>query len=231
MTAPDDLATELGPQPTVEQFVDRVEAACADLPGGQRRRLLADLEEHLRERLGDAGGLSELGPPETYARELRAAAGLAEGPASAMNAVTAVDGGPAPGGSLRWAALTARAGWLTRRAVLIGLAGLLVLLALIVVGLIAVNAGSTGSSSQVGVPVVSASASAGATFSTVVTVPAVVGLTTSVATDKLEAVGLIVVVAQVGRSGAPVGTVVSQTPAPYSQVPVGATVQLQVSAN
>src|SRR5215211_3749608 len=55
-----------------------VRAAFADLPAPERELLLEDLEDHLEEVAAEDGGpLAErLGPPEGYAAELRASAGL-----------------------------------------------------------------------------------------------------------------------------------------------------------
>jgi hypothetical protein len=66
----------------VSAYADRVRAALADLPADRREDLLADLTDHLAEVAGEDGdGAREslearLGPPERYAAELRAAAGL-----------------------------------------------------------------------------------------------------------------------------------------------------------
>ncbi|MEV4757439.1 hypothetical protein AB0J86_20300 [Micromonospora sp. NPDC049559] len=63
----------------VAHYVERVRAALADLPPRVRDELLEDLPEHLTEVAAEAdGALTErLGPPEAYAAELRAAAGVA----------------------------------------------------------------------------------------------------------------------------------------------------------
>lgn len=61
----------------VDDYVRQVEAACADLPAAQRRRLVADLAAHLHEIDTATGSVyAELGPPEQYARELREALDL-----------------------------------------------------------------------------------------------------------------------------------------------------------
>ena len=74
----------------VARYATAVRVAFADLPGPDRELLLEDLEDHLQEVAAEAGGpLSQrLGPPEAYAAELRASAGL---PAP----------GPGPGGGGR----------------------------------------------------------------------------------------------------------------------------------
>jgi hypothetical protein len=62
----------------VARYAAAVRAAFADLPAPDREALLEDIEEHLVEVAAEPGGLLEerLGPPETYAAELRAWAGL-----------------------------------------------------------------------------------------------------------------------------------------------------------
>jgi hypothetical protein len=67
----------------VASYARAVRAAFEDLPSSDSEELLDDLESHLEEVLAETGGpLAErLGPPEAYAEELRASAGLP--PASA----------------------------------------------------------------------------------------------------------------------------------------------------
>jgi hypothetical protein len=62
----------------VADYVEAVRAALADLPAAQRAELLDDLADHLREvaEEGDGSLRDRLGPPETYAAELRSSAGL-----------------------------------------------------------------------------------------------------------------------------------------------------------
>ncbi|WCN82356.1 HAAS signaling domain-containing protein [Micromonospora sp. LH3U1] len=62
-------------------YVARVRAALADLPTTQRDELTEDLADHLTEVAAEAEGtlVERLGEPETYAAELRAAAGAAPG--------------------------------------------------------------------------------------------------------------------------------------------------------
>lgn len=61
----------------VEEYLDAVRAALADLPPETRDDLLEDLPDHLTEVLAEGGALRErLGDPVEYAAELRAAAGL-----------------------------------------------------------------------------------------------------------------------------------------------------------
>ncbi|MEJ3741979.1 hypothetical protein WEI85_01580 [Actinomycetes bacterium KLBMP 9797] len=63
----------------VADYTERVRAALADLPAATRDELLDDLREHLAEVAAEADGslADRLGPPETYAAELRAAVGAA----------------------------------------------------------------------------------------------------------------------------------------------------------
>ncbi|MBQ0993145.1 hypothetical protein [Micromonospora sp. H61] len=65
----------------ITDYVARVRAALADLPPGQRDELTEDLADHLTEVAAEAEGtlVERLGEPETYAAELRAAAGAAPG--------------------------------------------------------------------------------------------------------------------------------------------------------
>ncbi|MGI5212158.1 HAAS signaling domain-containing protein [Plantactinospora sp. CA-290183] len=70
----------------IASYVGRVRAALADLPPAVRDELLEELPEHLAEvAVEGEGSLTErLGPPEAYAVELRAAAGVAA-PAGGAN--------------------------------------------------------------------------------------------------------------------------------------------------
>ncbi|HET9847381.1 MAG TPA: hypothetical protein VFR68_02350 [Candidatus Dormibacteraeota bacterium] len=63
------------PADDIATFAARVRAELADLPSPEKETLLEDLEQHLAEITAEgAGSLEEqLGPPEQYARELRAA--------------------------------------------------------------------------------------------------------------------------------------------------------------
>ncbi|MGC4809287.1 HAAS signaling domain-containing protein [Micromonospora sp. DT228] len=65
----------------ITDYVARVRAALADLPPTQRDELIEDLADHLSEVAAEAEGtlVERLGEPETYAAELRAAAGAAPG--------------------------------------------------------------------------------------------------------------------------------------------------------
>lgn len=64
--------------PEVLPYLAAVRAALADLTPAERDDLLEDLEGHLAEVAVDTGGelAARLGPPEAYAAELRASAGL-----------------------------------------------------------------------------------------------------------------------------------------------------------
>jgi hypothetical protein len=65
----------------VARYAAAVRAAFADLPAPDREALLEDIEDHLVEVAAEPGGPLEerLGPPESYAAELRAWAGLPPG--------------------------------------------------------------------------------------------------------------------------------------------------------
>jgi hypothetical protein len=78
----------------ISRYLDAVREALGDLPPAERDGLLEDLPDHLAEVAAESGQpLSErLGPPERYAAELRAAAGV----------------GPISGGSPRSLAAAAR---------------------------------------------------------------------------------------------------------------------------
>jgi hypothetical protein len=65
----------------ITAYLYAVRAALGDLPEATRDELLEDLPEHLAEVLAEAGGtlVERLGPPETYAAELRASIGFVGG--------------------------------------------------------------------------------------------------------------------------------------------------------
>jgi hypothetical protein len=63
--------------PEVAAYLDQVRAALADVPAEERDEMLADLEVSLLEGAADGPPEARLGPPERFAHELRAAAGLA----------------------------------------------------------------------------------------------------------------------------------------------------------
>jgi hypothetical protein len=85
--------TTIQPDPLREAYVLRVGAALGDVDSTERHALLADLRLHLDEVAhGDPRSLDDIvGPPEVYAAELRAAAGLAPDPTVVVPAPT-----PAP---------------------------------------------------------------------------------------------------------------------------------------
>ncbi|MDI6098399.1 hypothetical protein QLQ12_07260 [Actinoplanes sp. NEAU-A12] len=72
LTAQDEIAV----------YVEGVRQALAGLPAATRDELLEDLPEHLAEVLAEGGGslYERLGPPDAYAAELSASAGVAAGP-------------------------------------------------------------------------------------------------------------------------------------------------------
>jgi len=89
--------TTIQPDPLREAYVLRVGAALGDVDTTERHALLADLRLHLDEVAhGDTRSLDDIvGPPEVYAAELRAAAGLATpGPTVALPAPTPPATGP-----------------------------------------------------------------------------------------------------------------------------------------
>jgi hypothetical protein len=75
----------------VARYVERVRAALADLPAGRREELLEELPDHLAEVAAEGEGPleSRLGPPEEYAAELRATAGLPGASPGRMTAAVA----------------------------------------------------------------------------------------------------------------------------------------------
>lgn len=89
--------------PLLEAYVLRVGHALGDVEPTEREALLADLRLHLEEVRGsDVRRLDDVvGPPEVYAHELRAAAGLAApGPAPAPT--PPVPGPPVDAGVAAW---------------------------------------------------------------------------------------------------------------------------------
>lgn len=68
-------------QDEIAEYVAAVREALAGLPGATRDELLEDLPEHLAEVRAEGGGslIDRLGPPESYAAELRATAGFVGG--------------------------------------------------------------------------------------------------------------------------------------------------------
>jgi hypothetical protein len=76
----------------IDYYYERVAAALADLPPEARDELLEDLPAHFAEVLAEQGSplVERLGPPATYAAELRAAAGLDAAPARPADRVPIV---------------------------------------------------------------------------------------------------------------------------------------------
>jgi uncharacterized membrane protein len=72
--------TTLDLAPDVAEYLRVVRDALADLPADERDDLLAEVEASLLEAASDSSGTiaAKLGPPEEFAAELRAAAGLHE---------------------------------------------------------------------------------------------------------------------------------------------------------
>ena len=116
--------------PEVAEYLDRVRAALADVPADERDEMLADLEVSLLEGAEDSVEPPEarLGPPERFARELRAAAGLTE-PAPAhkrglLDQLRDLAEIPRVRAALQAAHELAPAWWFARGAVAAGLLGL-----------------------------------------------------------------------------------------------------------
>jgi uncharacterized membrane protein len=199
---------------TVEEFAERVDRACSDLPDPVRRRLMADLDTHLRE-VADQGDLvSTVGDPEDYARDLREALDIPGGPSS-----TAPASNTPPSDGL--VAARRRPRWL-----LPVLAGVLAVLALAAVIGFAVSRSSNTSQ-----PIVPA-ATSNVTISAVNPLPTVVGHDVTQASAELVAAGFQVrVVTEPGSTARP-GTVIAQDPDPGAlqlSLPTGSTVTLHVA--
>jgi hypothetical protein len=78
----DDGSTVHLATPAVEEYLDGVRAALADLPAPEVAEILDDVRAHLADLTAELGGevdvaalTARLGPPSAYAAELRAAAG------------------------------------------------------------------------------------------------------------------------------------------------------------
>ncbi|GLZ42980.1 hypothetical protein [Actinokineospora sp. NBRC 105648] len=73
------MSTETGTRPELVDYLARVRAALADLPGDELAEVMEDVEPHVIEVFDEAGTGEEvvrrLGTPEAYAAELRAAGG------------------------------------------------------------------------------------------------------------------------------------------------------------
>lgn len=198
----------------VDEYVRQVELACVDLPEEQRRRLIADLAAHLREVDTVAGSIyGELGPPDVYAAELRAALELPVSPAqyspSRLHQFTAARGRPST-------------------PVLVALGCVAALIVAVVVAVIVSSSG--GASPPAAAPTLSASATAAPSPATVpVTLPDLVGRTNSDAAQALFALGLRVVEVPVHAPAAASGTVVRQQPVAGSVLPPGTVVTLETA--
>jgi hypothetical protein len=69
------MTTTAGSSPQIDAYLEAVGAALADLAPDERADLLAEVEASLVESAGDSP-IASLGPPEEFAAELRASAGL-----------------------------------------------------------------------------------------------------------------------------------------------------------
>lgn len=78
----------------IRSYIEAVEQHLDDLPEGERRELLEDLSDHLREVAAEGEGTLEdrIGPPEKYAAELRVSAGLSDRDASRWSSVRGLVG-------------------------------------------------------------------------------------------------------------------------------------------
>lgn len=104
--------------PEVAAYLDQVRAALADVPAEERDELLADVEVSLVEGAADGPPEVRLGPPEQFARELRAAAGIATvAPATTpafRDGIAALAAGPRARAALDTARELAPAWWVLR---------------------------------------------------------------------------------------------------------------------
>ena len=207
----------------LNDFVRQVDQACADLPEPQRRKLVVDLEDHLREL--DADAIAELGDPAAYAAELRAALDLpTAGPVPAhVPAYPPAQYPPAQYPAQYPPQKSGLSTWIIVALCVVGSGLIMVVLfaALAFFGLAATSQHSSGPGT--GAPVASA------VPIPMVQVPHLVGGTQAKATESAQAVGLDVRV-EVVASNRPKGEVVAQSPAAFSMVEQGTTVVLQVSS-
>jgi hypothetical protein len=75
------MTTTAGSSPQIDAYLAAVREALGDLAEDERADLLAEVEASLVESVGESPGtspLASLGPPEEFAAELRASAGLGE---------------------------------------------------------------------------------------------------------------------------------------------------------
>lgn len=205
----------------LNDFVRQVDQACADLPEPQRRKLVVDLEDHLREL--DAAAIAELGDPTAYAAELRAALDLPTARPVPTAQYPAAHYPPAQYPAQYPPQKSGLSTWVIVVLCVVG-SGLVMLVlfaAIAFFGLAATSQHSSGSSTSGPV--------ASAVPIPMVQVPNLVGGTQAKATESAQAVGLDVRVEFVA-SNRPKGEVVAQSPAAFSQVQQGTTVVLQVSS-
>ena len=97
------MSTTLDLPPDVADYLRVVRDALADLPADERDDLLAEVEASLLDAASDSSGAiaAKLGPPEAFAAELRAAAGLHEATPAPQVSLLA--------GLRKWAATSPRA--------------------------------------------------------------------------------------------------------------------------
>ena len=207
----------------LNDFVRQVDQACADLPEPQRRKLVVDLEDHLREL--DAAAIAELGDPAAYAAELRAALDLpTAGPVPTYLPTYLPTYPPAQYPPAQYPAQ--KRGLSTWIIVALCVVGSGLVMVVLFAGIAFFGLAATSQNSSVparGVPVVSAEPIP------MVQVPHLVGGTQAKATESAQAVGLDVRVEFVA-SNRPKGEVVAQSPGAFSLVQQGTTVVLQVSS-
>ena len=81
------MSTTTGVPPAVSQYLAAVREALDDLPPTERDDLLVEVEPSLLDAASESGGnvSARLGPPEEFAAELRAAAGLHVPPRAAQS--------------------------------------------------------------------------------------------------------------------------------------------------
>jgi hypothetical protein len=115
--------------PDAAEYLAAVRARLADLPADERDDLLADLETSLIEEPGEGTVSARLGPPERFADELRAAAGLQPGIAAPRGPgirerLAALAAHPRVAAARGWLVELAPIWWLVRAYVAAGLVAL-----------------------------------------------------------------------------------------------------------
>lgn len=224
-------------------FLAAVEAACADLDPAERSRLVGGLEEHLSELSADGVDLTaELGDPVAYARELRSAAGLPTGPATAVPVgVPAAGYAPGADGAGTPSAPATRALPLgppttalplpaaqpgpSASKVLLVIGGVLAFIAVLVTAALVLGGVFFAASSDSG-PV---SVTPAVPAPPAVTVPDLTGMPELQARQILVEAGLSAVV-DTSRAAAPEGQVLSQDPPAGVAVEGGSIVRITVSS-